>query len=197
MIKAILFDLDGVLVDAKEWHYTALNEALGHFGYTITRDDHLTIYDGISTKEKLELLTKREGFPVELHDIVRKLKNKYTDMMMKMKVKQDYSKQTMLGYLKSKYKLGVGSNAQKYALVEMLTLAGLIDYFDEVIGNDEGFPNKPDPAVYLELMKRLAVKPDECLIVEDNKYGIEAGKRSGAKVIEVRDCDDVNLDLFL
>ena len=103
----------------------------------------------------------------------------------------------MLYHLKKKYKIGCGSNAQKYSVVEMLELAGIEDYFDEIIGNDEGFPNKPDPAIYLELMKRLAVKPEECLIVEDNKYGIESAKRSGAKVVEVKGCEDVTLDLFM
>jgi len=193
MIKAILFDMDGVLISAKEWHYEALNKALNCFGYNITRDEHLTIYDGISTKEKLIKL----GVPVALHEIISELKRLYTSEMVRIQVKPTYAKQTMLYRLKKKYKLGCGSNAQKYSVVEMLRLAGIDQYFDEIIGNDEGIPNKPDPAVYLELMRRLGVKPDECIIVEDNKYGIEAAKRSGAGVIEVRgDTEDVTLDLF-
>ena len=99
--------------------------------------------------------------------------------------------------LKKRYKLGCGSNAQKYSVLEMLELAEIKDYFDEIIGNDEGFPNKPDPSIYLELMKRIRVKPEECLIVEDNKYGIEAAKASGAKVIEVKGYNDVDLGLFI
>lgn len=193
MIKAILFDLDGVLIDAKEWHYEALNKALAPFGYNITRDEHLTIYDGISTKEKLIKL----GVPEDLRELIAELKRNYTRQQVRLQTKPSHAKQVMLHALKKKYKLGCGSNAQKYSVVEMLELADIIQYFDEILGNDEGFPNKPDPAIYLELMKRLKVKPSECVIVEDNKYGIEAAKRSGARVIEVKGYDDVNLDLFM
>ena len=193
MIKTIVFDLDGVLIDAKDWHYEALNRALGHFGYTITRVEHLTIYDGISTKEKLIKL----GVPESLREMIAELKRIYTRELVRLKTKPDYSKIMMLAHLKKRYKLGCGSNAQKYSVLEMLELAEIKDCFDEIIGNDEGFPNKPDPAIYLELMKRLKVKPKECLIVEDNKYGIEAARASGAKVIEVKDYNDVDLGLFM
>ncbi len=193
MIKAILFDLDGVLIDAKEWHYEALNKALGQFGYTITRDEHLTIYDGISTKDKLIKL----GICEKLRDIIAELKRNYTRQLVRLEVKPNHAKQVMLHHLKNKYKLGCGSNAQKFSVVEMLELAGLRDYFDEIIGNDEGFLNKPNPAIYLELMKRMQVKPDECVIVEDNRYGIEAARASGARVIEVKGYEEVNLDLFM
>ena len=56
-IKAVLFDMDGVLIEAKDWHYEALNRALGLFGYEITRAEHLSSYDGLPTKVKLKKLT--------------------------------------------------------------------------------------------------------------------------------------------
>ena len=57
-IKAILFDMDGVLIDARDWHYDALNKALDHFGYFISRDSHLSTFDGLPTKDKLKILSK-------------------------------------------------------------------------------------------------------------------------------------------
>ena len=77
-IKAILFDMDGVLIDAKEWHYEALNKALSHFGFLINRDAHLTTYDGLPTKNKLEKLSEAQGLPKGLHEHINKLKQKYT-----------------------------------------------------------------------------------------------------------------------
>ena len=77
-IKAILFDMDGVLIDAKEWHYEALNKALSHFGFIINRDAHLTTYDGLPTKSKLEKLSEAQGLPEGLHEHINKLKQKYT-----------------------------------------------------------------------------------------------------------------------
>ena len=62
-IKAVLFDMDGVLIDAKDWHYEALNKALKLFGIEINRYDHLTTFDGLPTKVKLDLLSKRFYLP--------------------------------------------------------------------------------------------------------------------------------------
>src|SRR5207237_9499152 len=77
-ISVIIFDLDGVLVDATEWHYEALNRALAHFGYTIPRYDHLTSYNGLPTQKKLEMLSVEKGLPRALHSFVWKLKQKDT-----------------------------------------------------------------------------------------------------------------------
>ena len=71
MIKLVIFDLDGVLVDARELHYNALNKALSSIDekYIIKRDEHLSTYDGLTTTKKLEMLSKNKGLPVELHNM--------------------------------------------------------------------------------------------------------------------------------
>ena len=80
MIKLVIFDLDGVLVDARELHYEALNEALADVDpkYVIHRGEHLSTYDGLSTTKKLNMLTKAKGLPIDLHDAVWRLKQKKT-----------------------------------------------------------------------------------------------------------------------
>jgi beta-phosphoglucomutase-like phosphatase (HAD superfamily) len=76
-IRAVLFDLDGVLVDATEWHYEALNRALRLFGFGITRYEHLAGYNGLPTRRKLEMLSVEKGLPVALHGMVGRLKQVY------------------------------------------------------------------------------------------------------------------------
>lgn len=78
MIKAVLFDMDGVLIDAKEWHYETLNDALALLGLNISRTEHLAVYDGLPTRKKLEMLTKTRGLPPRLHDFLNTLKQKMT-----------------------------------------------------------------------------------------------------------------------
>ena len=78
MIKAILFDMDGVLIDAKDWHYEALNRALGHFGFTISRESHLSTFDGLPSRTKLKMLSKSHGLPAGLHEFLNALKQSYT-----------------------------------------------------------------------------------------------------------------------
>ncbi len=80
MINLIIFDLDGVLIKAKEIHYNALNQALNFISntYKISLDEHLGLFDGLDTKKKLSLLTERKGFPIEKHEDVWKLKQRIT-----------------------------------------------------------------------------------------------------------------------
>ena len=85
-IKAIIFDMDGVLIDAKEWHYEALNKALSLFGYEISRYDHLITYDGLPTKDKLKMLSMERGLPEKLHPYINQLKQKYTIERVNMEI---------------------------------------------------------------------------------------------------------------
>ena len=80
MIKLIIFDLDGVLVDARELHYEALNKALGSIDekYIIQRDEHLSTYDGLTTTRKLKMLSKNKDLSEELHDTIHNMKQDMT-----------------------------------------------------------------------------------------------------------------------
>ena len=77
-IKAVLFDMDGVLIDAQEWHYEGLNEVLLIFGYKITREMHEERYDGLTTLKKLQMLTKEVGLPEHIHEIINRVKQDRT-----------------------------------------------------------------------------------------------------------------------
>jgi len=197
MIKAIIFDLDGVLIDATEWHYEALNKSLNLFGYAIGRDDHLKIYNGLPTNEKLKIMSEKQGLPEGLHGIIKAMKKQYTDDVVSQRCRPDHTKQLMLAQLKNRgYKLACCSNAQKYSVMNMLNRAQIDYFFHEIVGNDEGFEPKPQPDIYLVAFERLGVSPEEVVIVEDAPHGIEAAKASGAQVIAVRGYEDVNLSLF-
>lgn len=198
MIKSVIFDLDGVLVDATEWHYEALNDALKIFGYELGLEEHLRTYNGLPTSEKLKLMTTQKSLPLNLHEIIKKLKRKLTDERIRQLCNPSHEKQIMLKSLKNRgYKLACCSNAQKYSVISMLQGAGIEHFFDLVLGNDEGFKPKPEPDIYIGAFKKLRIKPQEAIIVEDASHGIEAAKRSGAKVIAVLGYEDVNLSLFL
>ena len=197
MIKAILFDLDGVLVNATEWHYEALNKALRLFGREIGREDHIKIYNGLPTTEKLKVMSEKGELPWGVHEIIKTLKRKYTDEQVFLNCKPNHEKQIMLSNLKRVgYKLAVVSNAQRYSVENMLRCSMTIDFFDYILGNDEGYKPKPAPDMYLAAFHFIKLKPREVVIVEDSPHGIEAAKRSGAKVLEVRGFEEVNSSLF-
>jgi beta-phosphoglucomutase len=196
--KAILFDLDGVLVNMPDGHYEALNKALALFGAKINENEHFDFFNGLPTKKKLEELEKQNRLPSGLGEFINKIKQDYTKEIIPKYCTPDYSKIILLKHLKLKgYKLGCCSNSIKETLHLMLKCANLFDFFDIIIGNDEVINPKPHPEIYLNAFKKLNLKPTECIIVEDSKHGIASAKASGATVYEVRGVDDVNLSLFI
>ena len=195
--KAVLFDLDGVLVDMPRGHYEALNKALSLFGAQINEHEHLNCFNGLPTRKKLEKLEAEGRLPTGLKEFLNDIKQKYTKELIPKYCSPDYSKIILLRHLKEKgYKLGCCSNSIKETLHLMLKSAQIFDFFDIIIGNDEIMRPKPHPEIYQTAFKHLEVKPEECVIVEDAPHGIAAAKASGAKVIEVRNIKDVNLTLF-
>lgn len=197
MIKTILFDLDGVLVDMPNGHFEALNKALQLFGVKIEDDEHHNFFNGLPTRKKLEELERQERLPKGLIEFINSIKQKYTKEIIPKYCTPDYSKIILLSGLKARgFKVGCCSNSIKETLHLMLKSAQIFDFFDIIIGNDEISNPKPDPEIYLTAMSRLDVKPDECIVVEDSPHGIESGKRSGATVFEVKGVSDVNLSLF-
>lgn len=196
-IKAILFDLDGVLVNMPDAHYEALNTALRLFGAEINRDEHMSHFNGLPTVKKLETLEEQGRIPGGLGQFINAVKQDHTKALIAKYCTPDYSKILLLKHLQARgYKLACCSNSMRETLHLMLRSAGLFDFFDCVIGNDEIARPKPDPEIYLTAFTKLAVTPDECVIVEDSPYGIAAAQASGGRVIPVRGVHDVNLSLF-
>ena len=196
-IKAVLFDLDGVLVNMPDGHYEALNNVLRMFGTEISRDEHFSRFNGLPTSKKIEELERQGRLPSGLKDFINNLKQKHTKAVIPRYCAPDYSKIILLEHLKRKnFKLACCSNSIKETLHLMLKSAELFHFFDVIIGNDEISNPKPHPEIYLVTFERLGVKPEECIIVEDAPHGIAAAKASGAKVFEVRGVEDVNLSLF-
>lgn len=194
MIKAVIFDMDGVLIDAKDWHYDALNQALRLFGLEISRADHLTTFDGLPTRRKLEMLTVTEGLPVELHGFLNELKQAYTMEIVNARCRPTFIHEYALAKLKSRgIKLAVASNSVRNSVVAMMERSHLAVYLDVMLSNEDVSKPKPDPEIYIRAMEQLGVQPQEALIVEDNEHGIRAARASGAHVLVVKTVQDVNL----
>jgi beta-phosphoglucomutase len=192
-IKAVIFDMDGVLIEAKEWHYEALNTALDFFGMEISRYDHLVTYDGLPTRVKLEMLSAEKGLPNGLHAFLNDLKQKFTMELIFQKCKPLFIHQYALSKLsKEGYKMAVCSNSIRDTVNTMLNKAAIINYFDFFISNEDVKKGKPDPEMYDIAIQRFGLKPSECLIVEDNENGIKAALASGAHLLKVEHVDDVN-----
>jgi len=197
MIKAVIFDLDGVLIDARDWHYQALNRALSLFGLEIARDDHVVSYDGLPTKKKLEMLTMERGLPAGLHDFINRMKQVYTMELIYTHCKPIFYHQYALSRLKKDgYKMAVCSNSIRETLDLMLTRADLERYFEFTLSNQDVKTPKPDPEIYLKAMQKIGFSPEQCLIIEDNQNGVKAAKAAGAHLLQVNSVSEVNEEMI-
>lgn len=194
MIRAVIFDMDGVLIDAKEWHYEALNRALDLFGMAISRHDHRTTFDGLPTSRKLEMLSLERGLPRRLHRFINEMKQRYTVELIHTLCKPNFAQEQALSTLKAKgYRTGVCSNSIRSTVRLMMEKAALAEYLDEILSNEDVKNAKPDPEMYVTMMSKLGLAPRECLIVEDNEHGIRAAKASGAHLLVVEAIDQTNI----
>ena len=193
MITAIIFDMDGVLVDAKEWHYEALNRALALFGYCISRSEHLSRYDGLPTRRKLKMLTEDKRLPEALHEFIHRLKQKHLLAVARQQCRPNRLHLEALTRLKQDgLMLAMASNSVRRTVDLLVERTGLGNLLAFHLSNQDVARPKPDPEIYLKAMQKLGVAPDECVVVEDGAYGIEAARRAGCRVFEVEHVDDVN-----
>lgn len=197
-IEAVVFDMDGVLIDAKDWHYEALNHALELFGYTISRADHLSTFDGLPTRRKLDMLTQERGLPRGLHGFLNDLKQQYTVDQVYLKCKPLFVHEYALSNLKARgYKLALASNSIRSTVELMMKKSNLDAYFDAMLSCEDVSQPKPYPDIYLHAAEVLGVAPENCLVVEDNTNGIRAAEGAGCPVLVVQSVHDVQLDRIL
>jgi len=191
MIKLIIFDLDGVLVDTKGLHFNALNEALGD-NYQISWNEHLLTYDGLKTNKKLEMLSEFKGLPKEFHKEIWHNKQKIT-----LKKLKELKPSNQLIYCMSKlvemgYNIAVCSNSIRKTVLTVLSKLGIMEYMDLVISNEDVKNAKPHPEMYWKSISMIGVLPEETLIVEDSPYGLLAAARANAHIFRVKNPNEVN-----
>lgn len=193
MIKAVIFDMDGVLIDADKWHFNALNVALQHADIEpISWQEHLTVYKGVPTRRKLEILTERRGLPRELWAKISESKQELTQHIVAGFCAPDGEKIEMMRLLAQRYPVVVCSNAVRASVDLMLDRAGLAPYVDFSHSNEDVERSKPSPEIYQKAFARLGLAPEECVIVEDSDVGKAAAVASGAWLCSVDDPSEVN-----
>ena len=192
MTKLVIFDLDGVLIDSKDYHYDALNEALGE-EYAISREEHVSTYDGLPTTAKLELLSKNKGLPAERYEEIWRAKQENTLHIFKTKVDKDYE---LMGYfqqlVEEGYKVAVASNSIRNTVKIILLRLGLLEFVDIYVSNEDVVRNKPFPSMYWKCMMALGALPDDTVILEDSHIGRQGALDSKCHLVPIENRSDLN-----
>lgn len=202
MIKLIIFDLDGVLVDSKEIHFKALNEALRKIAgenFVISYSDHINKYEGISTKKKLKLLTQDKNLLENLYNEIQEEKQRLTRQMLFQELSNVNKYKNVRDTINELHRLGYTLYCASNAVTE--TVKMVMEYggfkFDQFYSNEFVKNPKPNSEIYLRCMIDAGVNPNETLIIEDSPTGLKAANLSGAHVLKVNGPQDISIDLIL
>lgn len=180
---AVIFDMDGVLVDSVALNWRAINQALAPYDVHVD-DDHIAHYLGKTLRDQLAQLNKEYDLTLEFDTfeaaVVAAKFALFATLDAKEGVTQlvDMLRRAAVPYI-------VATSSTTSLAKERLGLAGLLDYFPRLITADHVTKHKPDPAVYLEAAKALSVEPKRCIVFEDAPAGLRAAKAAGMKCIAV------------
>lgn len=182
-IKAVIFDLDGVIVTTDDCHYTAWKKMADDEGIYFDRKINERLR-GVSRMQSLEIILEKSDKPYTEQEklaLAAKKNAYYVDLIQKL-TPHDVLDGVMknLKTLKERgIKIAIGSSSKNTPII--LNRIGLADYFDAVSDGNNIKKSKPDPEVFIKAAEMLNIAPENCMIVEDADAGIEAGKRAGMK----------------
>jgi beta-phosphoglucomutase-like phosphatase (HAD superfamily)/dTDP-glucose pyrophosphorylase len=191
-----IFDLDGVLIESRELHYESLNDALAAVDtkYVITREEHLSTYDGLSTTTKLKMLSVNKGLSTEHFDKIWQDKQKSTFERLKA-ISKSQKLIEICQWLKSQnYHIAVASNSIRETIKISLMSLGIMEYVEYVMSNEDVRRTKPYPEMYWNCMNALNAVPRTTIIAEDSHIGRQGALDSGAILLPIENSYDLTLD---
>lgn len=185
-IKAVLFDLDGTLVDSM-WVWNDIDvEYLGRFGLSLPETLQKEI-EGMSFTETAVYIKQKFSIP----DPIEKMKEDWNAMAFDKYVNEVPLKKGVPEFLalcrKKGIRLGIATSNSRQLVDAIIASHGLTEYFDGIVTGCEVNRGKPWPDVYLETARRCGASPEHCLVFEDIVPGIQAGRNAGMKVCAVAD----------
>ena len=193
IIKGLICDLDGVLVDTKKIHFDALNYALEAVKFEpISLREHLNTFDGLPTNEKLKILNQTKNLKKNFFDKIKKIKQKKTQQLLNNKIKFNPKIHKIFLKLSKKYKICIATNAVKNTLDVCLKKMKIEKFILKSFSNEDVVNSKPHPEIYLKCLVNMSLKPNETLIFEDSSHGLMAAQDSGCHLFTVKNLSDIS-----
>jgi beta-phosphoglucomutase family hydrolase len=181
--KGLIFDCDGTIVDTMPVHYVAWCKALAGVNIHFP-EDRFYSFAGAPTVTIIQTLAKEQGVACDPEAVAHEKERIYVESLESLE--PIHSVVEIARREKGKRKLAVASGGWKRVVKQSLTVIGVEDLFEAIVGADDVAHGKPAPDVFLKAAEQIGVRPEECLVYEDGDLGIEAAKRAGMAWIDVR-----------
>lgn len=182
MIKAVIFDMDGVVAETERIHIEAEMQTMSKYGIRISEDE-LHEYTGTTAKVMFTELIKKYGLNTTFDKMFDE-KEKVLFKLLEEGVQPTKGVVDLLFKLKKmKKKLAIASSSHRRMIEYVLKKLEIADFFDSVVGAEDVTRSKPDPEIFLITARRLKVKPEECLVIEDSELGVKAAKKANMKCL--------------
>ena len=182
MIKAIIFDLDGTIVDNMKVHQKAFLEFVNGKGTALTLKEYVTKYQGHSNKENFPAIFGKKLSKEEVAVFTNEKESMYRSMYTDVKPVAGFF-DILREAKRMDLKVALATSAPKQNRDYILGKLGLENSFDVIVGDEDVERGKPEPEIYLKVAEKLGVEPKGCLVFEDSIPGIQSAKRAGMRVI--------------
>ena len=185
MIKAVIFDMDGVISHTQIFHSKAESEALKEYGISMPFKELMKKYAGIPDKEMFKKILERFGKEANIDEIIEK-KWVIMDKFVKKGIKPVEDVEKLIRFLyKNGFALAVASASPFHFIKSVIKPLKIENMFKSIACADEVTHGKPDPEIFLLAAKKLKIKPVFCIVIEDSSNGVEAAKRAGMKCVAI------------
>ncbi len=182
-MKAVIFDMDGVLVDSQPYHFKADIDTMAEYG-VIKDQKFYESFAGTLTADRMRTLKEMFGLDVPVEEMTIKRENMILDIMGKEDIKPVSGIPEFLRSIEEKGLTTAVASSSDYKLINLiLNRLKIAQYFDSVTSGSDVKRGKPSPDVFLLAAERIGIGPSECLVVEDSENGVKAAKAAGMKVL--------------
>jgi HAD superfamily hydrolase (TIGR01509 family) len=182
-IEALVFDMDGTLVDSEHLHYKAWKKTLGRQNVEDFPYDEFVAYVGASNEQLAEDYIVSERIPVTVDELVGQKQLVYLEMIAGIELLPGVRK--TIEQFHGTLRLAVASSSHRIELDRILNTLGLSECFEQVVGGDMVHRKKPDPEIYLKTCDLLGLKPSSCVAFEDSETGVAAARDAGMLTVAI------------